>query len=121
MSPHKIQFVVEPLVVKGDGVPDGDLITKYVNGKVKERMFVPFAKVRGLVKGTKSTGKEDGVIRGVTKKDKVVYVKVPDIQSTDKTVICGFNSFAGIHLFSVTTQNKCLEVTSIILLSVFIW
>ena len=38
----KVHYTFEPLDTDGDGVPDGDLVTKYVDGKVEGRpKFVP--------------------------------------------------------------------------------
>ncbi len=41
-STGKVHYTFEPLDTDGDGVPDGDLVTKYVDGKVDGRpKFVP--------------------------------------------------------------------------------
>ena len=36
----KVQYTIEPIDVDGDGIPDGDLVSKYVNGKLMSRKFV---------------------------------------------------------------------------------
>jgi hypothetical protein len=43
------QYTVEPIDVDGDGIPDGDMVTKYVNGKVVSRKFVPMKKIQQIV------------------------------------------------------------------------
>lgn len=80
--PSKVQYTIEPIDVDGDNIPDGDLVTKYVNGKVASRKFVPISTLKKALK-TKPTPpvKQD-------KKEKIVYKTVPkDISSTNKPVV----------------------------------
>lgn len=117
---QKTQYTVEALVVKGDGIPDGDLVTKYVNGKVKQRLFIPFSKMKVTLKEQQSKSKAstkdvpdrtrsksskcntcDGTLRteSTGKREKVVYVKVPDnIGETDKRVVVQGSSQLGRYI-----------------------
>ena len=107
---QKTQYTVEALVVRGDGIPDGDLVTKYVNGKVKERLFIPFSKMKVTLKEQTRTdtlkehekektrpGTRKHELKG--KKEKIVYVKVPeDIGATDKRVVVQSSSKLGQYI-----------------------
>lgn len=91
--PRKEQYTVEAIIVEGDGIPDGDLVTQYVNGKVKVRMFVPVKRLQVLVRTHSiSLGK-------TTKKEpRFVYQKLPAIESTDKQVLVQGSSKFGQHI-----------------------
>ena len=47
-SGGKIQYTIEQLDVDGDGAYDGNLVTKWRDGKVVARKFVPFEKLKAL-------------------------------------------------------------------------
>jgi len=80
--PGKVQYTVEPIDVDGDNIPDGDLVTKYVNGKVASRKFVPLSTLKKTFKSKQVPTEKQG------KKEKIVYKTVPkDISSTDKPVV----------------------------------
>lgn len=78
----KVQYTIEAIDVDGDGVQDGDLVTKYVNGKIHSRKFVPLAQLKKKLKQTNlkpSIGE---------KPQKLVYKQVPqNMENTSKPVI----------------------------------
>jgi hypothetical protein len=53
---NNVQFTVEPVDVDGNGVKNGDLITKYVNGRVDSRKVVPVAKIINATMKNSSSG-----------------------------------------------------------------
>ena len=92
----KTQFTVEALVIRGDGIPDGDLVTKYVNGKVKERLFIPFAKMKVILK---KTTQDSNNIDKKGKSEKFVYVSVPqNMGDSEKRLIVQSGSKLGHYI-----------------------
>ena len=45
-----VRYTVEPIDIDADGVPDGDLVTKYVNGVVESKRFVPLETLKKQIK-----------------------------------------------------------------------
>lgn len=120
---QKVQFTVEPIDVDGDNIPDGDLVTKYVNGKAVSRKYVPLKKLKKIVDNaqeyatamennvnnrSKSTGKTPRTPGGT----RIVYKNMPDVENTDKPVMVadqtGFGQYikagAGLQLGSMATE-----------------
>lgn len=54
------QYTIEAIDVDGDGVPDGDLITKISKGKIVSRKFVPYKKLKEIADTVKTSGKVVG-------------------------------------------------------------
>ena len=46
----KTSYTIEKIDINGDRIPDGDLVTKYVNGKIVARKFVPLKDIKKLAK-----------------------------------------------------------------------
>jgi hypothetical protein len=81
----KEQFTVEPIDIDGDNIPDGDLVTKYVNGKVVSRKFVQLKKLEAIADGVNTTANASSTnTRGA---NKFVYKQMPNITETEKPVL----------------------------------
>jgi len=80
----KEQYTIEPIDVDGDGIPDGDLVSKYVNGKLISRKFVPLTKLKKIADNSSS---KTNVQNNSSKKSKVIYKNLPNVQDTDKPVL----------------------------------
>jgi hypothetical protein len=48
-KPNDFKYTIEAIDVDGDGIPDGDLVTQYKNGKIVGRKFVAANKLKRLV------------------------------------------------------------------------
>lgn len=91
----KVQYTVTPLDVDGDGVADGDVITKYVNGVVETSKYVPLKKMKSEFKKAVTAASKpkagNPVASGVDKtpsQKQVVYKNMPqDIQQSNNTVM----------------------------------
>ena len=81
----KEQYTVESIDVDGDGIPDGDLVTKYVNGKVISRKFVPLSKLKNIAKNIKTVQNQN--VKTVSKSPKMIYKNIPPVQDTNKPVL----------------------------------
>ena len=80
----KVQYTIEPIDVDGDGIPDGDLVSKYVNGKLMSRKFVALTKLKKIADNSSS---KSNVQDNSSKKSKVIYKNLPNVQDTDKPVL----------------------------------
>lgn len=78
----KVQYTIEPIDVDGDGIPDGDLVSKYINGKLLSRKFVPLTKLKKIVDNSSSNVQDN-----LSKKSKVIYKNLPNVQDTNKPVL----------------------------------
>jgi hypothetical protein len=86
----KIQYTVTPLDIDGDGIADGDVITKYKDGVVETSKYVPLKKLKNEMKKAVTE-----VSKSTTESQKpkpqsqkqVVYKNMPqDIQQSNNTV-----------------------------------
>ena len=112
----KVQYTVEPIDIDGDSIPDGDLVTKYVNGKVESRKFVPLTKLKKIAQDANNSARENAGPTGKTPRtpggSKIVYKNMPDVQNTDKPVMVadqtGFGQYikagAGLQAGSMATE-----------------
>jgi hypothetical protein len=107
--PQRTQYTVEAILIEGDGVPDGDLVTKYVNGKVKARMFVPVKSLQVLVR-------THSLSMGVTvPKQRIVYAKIPPIETNDKQVVVqGTSKFGQLVQKGGGEQAGAMGMTAIV-------
>lgn len=102
-SKQKVQYTVESIDVDGDNIPDGDLVTKYVNGKVVSRKFVPLAKLKQVVKEAEAEAK---VAEAKTASSssrtpsgtRMVYKNMPSVDKTDKPVVVAEQTGFGQYL-----------------------
>lgn len=89
----KVQYTVTPLDVDGDGIPDGDLVTKYVNGKVETSKYVPLKKLKSEYKkavasASKPKTRTVAAQEPQASQKQVVYRNMPqDIQQSNNTVM----------------------------------
>ncbi len=49
-APPKVHFTVESIDVDGDSIPDGDMVSKYVDGVLVSRKFVPLTKLKRIAR-----------------------------------------------------------------------
>ncbi|KAG2424980.1 hypothetical protein HXX76_014138 [Chlamydomonas incerta] len=78
----KAQYTVEPIDIDGDNKMDGDLVTKYVNGEVVSRKFVPFEKLKRVA--------DDAIAaaNGGSEVQLPVYQNIPaNVQGTNQPVM----------------------------------
>jgi hypothetical protein len=70
---EKYRYVVEPIDVDGDGVPDGDLVKQYQGKKLITQKFVPNKQLKKIVKAAEKKEKE-AVKKGIqSPKKKIIY------------------------------------------------
>lgn len=76
------KFRVEKLDINGDGIPDGDLVIRYVNGKEAGKQFVPFDKLKKIV--------DNSIVNAPLKKTeqlKVYKTRLPTPQQQKQPVV----------------------------------
>lgn len=78
----KEQYTIESIDVDGDGIPDGDLVTKYINGKVVSRKFVPLTKLKKIAANIQNQN-----VKTPKSAPKMVYKNIPQVQDTNKPVL----------------------------------
>lgn len=114
----KVQYTVEPIDIDGNSTPDGDLVTKYVNGKVVSRKFVPHKKMKQIAQEAVSnaaTGNPQPSKAPTPRTpggSRIVYTNMPDVEKTEKPVMVsdktGFGQYvkagAGITAGSMLTE-----------------
>jgi hypothetical protein len=87
--PKKEQYTVEAILVEGTGVPDGDLVTRYINGKVNARMFVPAKTLKVILKdrdgpaaAKPSVGKKPSAAAS-----KFIYARMPTMDAANQKAV----------------------------------
>lgn len=107
-----VQYRVEQIDVDDDGVPDGDMVTKIVNGKVVSRKFVPFYKLAEIannaVASSNNSNRNKNIsykVRGLNNapaapsRERIVYKNMPaPVASQNKPVIVQERSGFGEYL-----------------------
>ena len=93
-SGGKIQYTIEPLDVDGDGKDDGNLVTKWRDGKVVARKFVPFEKLKALaqkemMKGEPPALQKTGKKTNTTTQSPIAFrARIPEnVEKVDKPLI----------------------------------
>lgn len=111
---QKVQYTIEPIDIDGDNKIDGDLVTKYINGKVASRKFVPLKKLKKIVENAAATPKTPTTPTSRTPGgSRIVYKNIPDINKTDKPILVadqtGFGQYikagAGMEAGRVITDT----------------
>jgi hypothetical protein len=119
---EKVQYTIEPIDIDGDNIPDGDLVTKYVNGKVVTRKFVPLKKLKKVVKeAAAKIAKTQGQSQAAPRTPQMVYKNMPAVDQTDKPVMVadqtGFGQYikagAGLEAGRMATEAVVSGITSL--------
>lgn len=122
---QKVQYTVEAIDVDGDNIPDGDLVTKYVNGKVVSRKYVPLKKLKKVVHDAELANENANVSRGATPRTpggtRIVYKNMPNVQDTDRPVMVadqtGFGQYikagAGLEAGRIATDAVVSGIASL--------
>lgn len=125
---QKVQYTVEAIDIDGDNIPDGDLVTKYVNGKVVSRKFVPLKKLKKVVKDAQAQQQANnsmGLNAPATPRtpggSRMVYKNMPAVEDTDKPVMVadqtGFGQYikagAGLQAGSMATEAVVSGIASL--------
>jgi hypothetical protein len=87
----KYHYVVEPVDVDGDGVPDGDLVKQYEGKKLISTKFVPVSKLKKIAKNVSKVAKEEEKIAKSQKtsvpKERIVYKSQPSNSNVKPVVV----------------------------------
>lgn len=123
---QKIQYTVEAIDIDGDNVPDGDLVTKYVNGKVMSRKFVPLKKLKKAVKDAQAQQQQSAVNSATPTPrtpggTRIVYKNMPNVQDSNQPVMVadqtGFGQYikagAGLQAGSMATEAVVSGIASL--------
>jgi hypothetical protein len=89
----KATYAIEKLDIDGDGFPDGDLVTKYVNGKIVARKFVPLKKMKTIAKK-------------VVKNSEMTSTKKIKLYSRNKIQKSASQASEGVKTDKVVVQNE---------------
>lgn len=119
----KVQYTVEAIDIDGDNIPDGDLVTKYVNGKVVSRKFVPLKKLKKAVKDAQAQQMANNAppTPRTPGGSRIVYKNMPNVQDTDNPVMVadqtGFGQYikagAGLQAGSMATEAVVSGIASL--------
>lgn len=96
VATNKIRYVVEPIDVDGDGIPDGDLVKKYKGDKLVSQKFVPSKKMKEVLDEAVKYASQTPSAPKKEKKEKVVYSRMPGDEN--KPVIVKSETAFGQHL-----------------------
>lgn len=125
MPAKKVQYTVEAIDIDGDNIPDGDLVTKYVNGKVVSRKFVPLKKLKKAVKDAQAHQQNANDAAPATPRTpggtRIVYKNMPNVQDTNNPVMVadqtGFGQYikagAGLQAGSMATEAVVSGIASL--------
>jgi hypothetical protein len=123
----KVQYTVEAIDIDGDNIPDGDLVTKYVNGKVVSRKFVPLKKLKKVVKEAQAQQQQQLQANNAPATprtpggSRIVYKNMPQVQDTNNPVMVadqtGFGQYikagAGLQAGSMATEAVVSGISSL--------
>jgi hypothetical protein len=113
----QIQYAIEAIDVDGDGIPDGDLVTQYKNGKIVARKFVPTTKIKKLVESqvkAQDTVQQISAKRIPKSRNVAVRAQIPEnMASTQQAIVVqnrsGFGEYvkagAGVSLGAVAVSG----------------
>lgn len=124
MPAKKVQYTVEAIDIDGDNIPDGDLVTKYVNGKVVSRKFVPLKKLKKAVKDAQVQQMANDAAPATPRTPggtRIVYKNMPNVQDTNNPVMVadqtGFGQYikagAGLQAGSMATEAVVSGIASL--------
>ena len=89
---NHIRYVVEPIDIDGDGIPDGDLVKEYRGDKMLKQKFVPLKKMEQIFDNAihKSYRSPDRVGE---KKEQIIYKREPQHPEDKPLIIKDETSF----------------------------
>jgi hypothetical protein len=124
----KVQYTFEKVDNDGDGVPDGDIVTKYVDGVISERKYIPLKMLKAQLKKEVAKAKPAKKRAATAAAPQVaqaqqaptIYSDAPSVQQTNSPVIISdqtsFGQFvkqgAGTALGSIATNTVVSAIGS---------
>ena len=109
-----VTYTVEAIDVDGDGIPDGDLVTMFSNGKVVSRKFVPHEKMKQIAEQaaqqppTPKAGRQKRLIY------KNVPATAPDPQRNGPVMVADQTGFAQYIKMGAATQAGSLATNAVV-------
>lgn len=99
-SAGKIQYTIEQVDVDGDGAHDGNLVTKWRNGKVVGRKFVPFEKLKALTEKEMMRAEPASSQKKTTTKSPIAFrARIPqNVEKVEKQLIVQNHSSFGEYI-----------------------
>ena len=79
-----IRYVVEPVDVDGDGIPDGDLVKKYDGKKLISQKFVPAKKMEKIADRVIDDMRSSGANVTMGKRQRLVYKRPEAAQNQEE-------------------------------------
>jgi hypothetical protein len=119
-NPRYVSYSVEAIDVDGDGVPDGDLVTQYVNGKVVSRKFVPHKKMKQIANKAIKAAKQPatpGQPQTPQQRKRLIYKsvpQVPDPQKNGPVMVADQTGFAQYLKMGAATQAGALATNAVV-------
>jgi hypothetical protein len=107
-----VTYTVEAIDVDGDGIPDGDLVTKFVNGKVVSRKFVPHEKMKQIADDAAA---QQAQTPGRQKR--IIYKNIPaapDPQRNGPVMVADQTGFAQYIKMGAATQAGTLATNAVV-------
>lgn len=109
-----VTYTVEAIDVDGDGIPDGDLVTMFVNGKVVSRKFVPHEKMKQIADNAVA---QQPQTPGTGRQKRLIYKNVPavpDPQRNGPVMVADQTGFAQYIKMGAATQAGALATNAVV-------
>lgn len=94
MPKPRIHYIIEKLDVDGDGIPDGDLVKKYVGNKLVSQKFVPVARIKKIVRNAQLKSNSNAS----PAQERIVYQRSPSKPPADKPVVIQSDTHFGHYV-----------------------
>jgi hypothetical protein len=110
-----VTYTVEAIDVDGDGVPDGDLVTMFVNGKVVSRKFVPHEKMKQIADN--AAAQQPTTPKAPGRQKRLIYKNVPavpDPQRNGPVMVADQTGFAQYIKMGAATQAGALATNAVV-------
>lgn len=110
-----VTYTVEAIDVDGDGIPDGDLVTKFVNGKVVSRKFVPHEKMKEIADN--AAAQQPATPKAAGRQKRLIYKNVPavpDPQRNGPVMVADQTGFAQYIKMGAATQAGSLATNAVV-------
>ena len=109
-----VTYTVEAIDVDGDGVPDGDLVTMFANGKVVSRKFVPHQKMKEIADNAATL---QPATPKAGRQKRLIYKNVPavpDPQRNGPVMVADQTGFAQYIKMGAATQAGSLATNAVV-------